>query len=492
VRELRDIIRARDNEEPIDRVSRVTACGLISTMKMPWLWGDVGKQRLAVKTAIGMGLASLWVSIPYLRGYVAYPSSVWVGITVASVSLESTGATWVKCLDRLWGTLAAGAFAMLIGKVSNQADAITNLAALVVFIFAATFFTNPKRAYASRYAATSIGSILYGSLYNGIEVDEYGSKRVMLIFTGVVTFLFVEMILFPRSSRTIVEAQSLQFFEDLENFLFDCSKVCASMPLVRISSSNTERDGFILVEDDPLWMLRNGCNSITLTDDLAKAAETVSKTVALAKSQLASAIAEPSFGDYNLDVSGYENLLMEQGRILSQLDLLIITVKAIFGYYAYLPKEHPVRFLHWPALLSASLVLTAQQLGRCVDKLRHVFPHGLCRPGVCEISQVIRAVAVFRSSEDITLDILRDVDDRHASYLNTINSFGEKVRYTPGFRLTLALAFSAILTIGQSLVSCGKNLEAIIQSFPVEDDESEKFPHNNCLRVRLGDDSDGE
>ncbi len=39
--------------------------------------------------------------------HVSYPNSIWVGVTVASMSLESTGATYLKCTDRLWGTLMA-------------------------------------------------------------------------------------------------------------------------------------------------------------------------------------------------------------------------------------------------------------------------------------------------------------------------------------------------------------------------------------------------
>lgn len=113
VHELCDMIAGVGIERPTDKVSmKMTSSRLVSTLKMPWLWGNRGKRRLAWKTAIGLGLASLWVAIPYLRGYIAYPNSVWVGITVASVSLESTGASWMKCLDRLWGTLVAGGFAV--------------------------------------------------------------------------------------------------------------------------------------------------------------------------------------------------------------------------------------------------------------------------------------------------------------------------------------------------------------------------------------------
>lgn len=112
VHELRDMIARVADEEPANKGRTSMMSRLVSTLKMPWLWADLAKRRLATKTAVGLCLSSLWVSIPYLRGHVAYPNSCWVGITVASVSLESTGGSWVKCLDRLWGTLVAGAFSV--------------------------------------------------------------------------------------------------------------------------------------------------------------------------------------------------------------------------------------------------------------------------------------------------------------------------------------------------------------------------------------------
>ncbi len=294
-------------------------------------------------------------------------------------------------------------------------------------------------------------------------MDEYVPTRVMLIFVGVVTVLAIELLVLPRSSKTIVQGQILQFFEDLENFLFDASKVCGSIS--SIHSSNTEENLAILARDDPLWMFREGQEMITLAEYLMKSVENVSNTVDIAKSELPSGISEPSFGlNIGLDVTGYDFLLSEQAGIITQTDLLTTTIKSLIGYYSHLPENHPVRALYWPALLSAGILQLAQHLSKSADELRRVFPNGLCRPGTCQVSEIIRAVSVFRTFEDVILTILGDVEDRHATYLSS----GGEVQYTPGFRLTLALAESAILTIGQSLSRCGQYLETIVQSFPVE------------------------
>jgi len=147
------------------------------------------------------------------------------------------------------------------------------------------------------YANISLSSVLYGSFDSGMAVNDYIPLRVMLIFVGVVTFLCVEMLVLPRSSRTIVQAQSLQFFEDLEHVMFDSSKVCRSISSIHDNSSKDYENGDAFPSDeDPLFMLREGHEKITLTDDLNHAVETVSKTVALAKRELQPGIAEPSIG----------------------------------------------------------------------------------------------------------------------------------------------------------------------------------------------------
>lgn len=360
---------------------------------------------------------------------------------------------------------------MLIGQLFDS-DSVGTLVMITLFTFSATLLTNKDRPYASRYAATSIGSILYGSLDNGVSVKEYIPMRIMLIFVGCCTFLFVELVVFPRSSKTIVQAQSLQFFEDLENFLFDTSKVCGSITSIN-KKEKGEGDEVHLPEDDPLWMLRGGYQKFTsslVEVDLHTSRDVVSKTNALARREFRPALTEPSMGlNVSLDGPGYDNLLGEQSKILSQLDLIIITIRSLIGYYSSMKDDHPVRSLHWPSVLSSCLVEMALQLSKCGDSLRNIFPNGLLRPGACELPEVIRGIAMFRNFEDECLSVLGTVSDRHATYLKSINSSDGAVRYTAGFRLTLALLVSAIMQVGQSLSLCGRHLESIVTSFPTTD-----------------------
>ena len=360
----------------------------------------------------------------------------------------------------------------VIGKIFDASDNIAKLISVSLFTFAATFCMNYNRPYASVYAATSTGSILFGSFYNGYEVEEYVPMRIMLIFVGVVTFLFVEMVMFFRSSRTIVQVDSIQFFEELEQFLIDSSKVCGTISSFHHSGSNTEEDDEFFDQDTLVLMLRIG-HEKNATDDLTLDVETIKKTVARAQRELKPGIAEPSLGlNVPLDVVGYENLLLEQKRILSQVDLLIATIRKLIIFYSHFAKDYPARSRDWPGLLSASLAKIAEQLRLSNFAFSEAFPNG-CRPGSCGISDVVRAVAGLRNFEDVTLAILADVEDVYATYLNHLKS-GREVRYTPGFRLTISLSVSTILTIGRSLSHCGKHLETIVQSFPVEEQKSKE------------------
>jgi len=472
VHELNDVLNAtKDNSDKVPETATAISRFTLG-LKMKWLWKDVSKRRLATKTAVGLSLASLWVSIPYLNGHLAYTNSVWVGITVASISLETTGAAYTKALDRLWGTLIAAAYSLFVGKLFHV-NAIAKLLALTLITFVSTLLSNPNRPYASRYAATSVGSILYGSLSKQMLVDDYVPTRIMLIFVGVAIFLFVEMLLFPRSSRTIVQAQTVQLFEDLEQFFYQSSKFCSAISAVSGEDKESSENFF-----DPLWMLRHGYKEINVMGSLEDSVTAVKNTFALAKDEMRPGKLEPSLGmSISLDSVGYDRLLSEIENMAVQIDLLVVTLQSLSGYYGQMSKEHPARDLQWPSLFSASLLRIAQQLSQISDEFRLVFPHGLFRPGASDITHIIGAVSLFRRFAQVRLSILADVEERHATYLDDIALAGEEVRHTPGFRLTIALAVSAMLGLGRGLEGCGRHLERIVESsFPTEE---VKCPANN-------------
>ena len=73
-------------------------CGFVDYLSSQWLWHKPMTLRLAFKTSVGMAVASLWVSIPFLWN-IAAPFGVWPGLTIASVNLANVSHI---CLYSVW------------------------------------------------------------------------------------------------------------------------------------------------------------------------------------------------------------------------------------------------------------------------------------------------------------------------------------------------------------------------------------------------------
>ena len=466
VHELLDVITPRTTDARIQSTEPESIYFKFKTsLKMPWLWNNTVKCRLAFKTSLALGLASLWVAIPHLREVISYPNAAWVGITVAIVSLENTGAAITKCYDRLWGTLIAAAVALLVARilpVQNNAVAISTYA---LYTFVAILFQDKERPYAMQCSVSALASILFGSLYNMAEVDYYVTQRILLIFVGVATFLFVELALFPRSSRIIVQSCTIKYFDDLQCFLVNAGKACDSISSFECEDCEVPDR----LREDPLFMLRQGHEEVSsLTACLADGISRLKDTVSISNNELRPALQEPSLGLHiKLHGIGYEKLLAEQERCISQLKLLTTCINSLIGYYSFLPKTAQIRELHWPSLLATTIDQVAQQHHRCINSMKVAFPNGLCEPGSCSVSNTITAISDFRNFEATRISILtQSFAERHTQYYNMLMAM-EGAAYIPGFRITLALASSAILSIAECLQHCGLHLEEIVRAFPL-------------------------
>ena len=466
VHELIDTLRNEQDEKAQPKAKKTAMPMLKSVLTTPWLHKNPLKLRLALKTALGMLLASLWVSIPYLREEIAYPNSMWVGITVAVISLESTGSSVIKAIDRLWGTLIAGAYALLVARLLPYEIMYVGIASYAVFAFIAILLKNPQRSYASECAVTSLGSILFGSSYNSIEVHEYVTQRIMLIFIGVATFLFVELAVFPRSSRSIVQACALKWFNDLQSFLLDASETCRSISNYHCNNCEVPS----CLKDEPFFMLRRGHKDMTsFTSNLANELSTLKDTHSVANSELKPATLEPSLGLHaKLHGLGYEKLFHEQERCISQLEVLVTCINSLIGYYSILSQDDRIRELQRPELIGEIVDQLAQQLQACIFGVRLAFPNGICEPGSVCVSSIIASLSRFRNFEAVRVSILtKSIAQSHAEYFKMMIS-SEEVCHITGFRTTVALAASAVLTIAQCLQFCGLHLEEIARSFPLE------------------------
>jgi hypothetical protein len=223
----------------------------------PWPKYSPESYRLPLKAALGMAIASLFVAVPALYE-IAKPNAVWPALTVASVNLGTTGSSFTKATDRLRGTLIASAFALLLsellGEDGNMINDWIKIPSLTLFTFVAIYLKDPAHSYEYTYAATSIGSMLYGSVAFDYNLNSYIPKRIALIFMGVLIFAFVEMFVFPRSSKELVQTSSLTFFGNMKGFLDTAAVSLAALslyvPMPAMSEGSEENshwdDGFFV------------------------------------------------------------------------------------------------------------------------------------------------------------------------------------------------------------------------------------------------------
>jgi hypothetical protein len=133
-----------------------------------------------------------------------------------------------------------------------------------------------------------------------------------------------------------------------------------------------------------------------------------------------------------------------------------------------LPQDAKVRELQRPELIAEIINQVSQQLLTCIYGMKAVFPSGLCEPGSTSVSEIIASLSRFRFFETVRVSILtKNIADSHAEYYKMTISTEEACHIT-GFRTAVALAASAVLTIAQTLQSCGLHLEEIARHFPVE------------------------
>ena len=465
--------------------------GVHSYITRPWLWYGPDTFRLALKTAVGMFFGSLFISIPYLYN-LATPFALWPGLTIASVNLATTGSSFRKAGDRLLGTLLAAAFALLVADLfpGTQEDYI-KIPAIGLFTFFVIYLRTPDHAYAYTYAACSIGSMLYGSVSLMNEDDEidlvmgYIPKRIELIFTGIVIFSIAELLLFPRSSRRLVETLSLQFFTAMNEFTKQAS-ICAERidgVLIQQQKQNrSEADCWLMMvrdSEDPLQIQK-----------LVEVLSTLSSVDAKLKEELPSGLAEPRVGlSLELDAKSYRGLSVAVSDCEAQASLLVqsfqVFAKACCGSEddedgaRFQPSGFHRGFLSStaappPQLLANVLGQVHQITETACTKLSQAYPDGRIRPQSGNTIAAISAAATFRNLQDVRLSGLSEWSKIYGQAMtshnqnqndNTMNGDSLVDPHTMDL-MALGITTTTILDLCRHLQKAGRSLEQIAHRFP--------------------------
>jgi uncharacterized membrane protein YgaE (UPF0421/DUF939 family) len=436
-------------------------CGVIAFCETKWLWYNPDNFRLALKTSVGMVLASMFVSVPYLWD-ISQPFGVWPGLTIASVSLATTGSSFHKASDRLFGTLLAAAYALLVSDLFPGNNDAVKIPEITVFTFVVIYLRNSEHAYKYTYAATSIGSMLYGSVKNEFNIAGYIPKRIELIFVGVVIFSVVELLLFPRSSRKIVEGLGFQFILSMREFLKQATECNQRMEeyVEQTKAMNTNKDdstaaeySHVLFDEvyDPFHLKKLGECHAKLKAQSAKL-----------RKELDSALEEPNMGlSLSLHPHSFRGMIREQSSCEVQALMMLHALNRLAGYYQ--EEGHPIReIVNWPQIHRTFLQDTTATMGRVCDWLTTVYPDGRIRAQNGNSVRAVAAASSFRGFEEVRLRI---ISEWSRNYQEFVKQQGFE-KSDPIAIMTLGITTTFILELCRHMQLAGKHLEEVAYRYP--------------------------
>ncbi|CAJ1952947.1 unnamed protein product [Cylindrotheca closterium] len=418
-----------------------------------WKWHNEDDRRMALKTGLGMVFASFFVSMPYLKEMAA-PYGTWPGITIASVNLATTGSSFQKAADRLMATMIAGAFSLIVGDFFHNND-VFKIVTLVLFTLVMIYLRTPEHAYMYTYSCISVAMMLFGSVKTGYNIEGYVPKRIEMIFIGVIIFAFTELLVFPRSSRKIVQSTSLDFCMTMRDFLRQAVRCSEKLEAHVNESKEYPQHGTNSVMNDS----KDPFHSQVLFEIHSKLKAQADKL----SNEIDSAIAEPSLGmGQRLQADSFRRLVRQQRSCERQAALLCNTLSKLAQYY--LLGEHSIRdsFSKWAHVHRTTLLEASAMMDSICCWLESVFADGRIRAQEGNSVKAVNAASTFRSLEDVRLKIVSDWSKSFDDFVQH-NGFEES---EPEAVMTLGITTTTILELCRHMQEAGKNIEEIAYHFP--------------------------
>ena len=439
-----------------------------------WKWRDSTNRRLAMKLSLGMAISSLYVSVPYLWESSASLFGVWPGVTVAVVNLAQTGSSFHKAIDRLIGTLFAAAFALIVTDYFHGNRDAFLIPAIGVFSFLAIWMRTTEHAYAATYAAMSIGAMLYGGSANDVPIDTYVPLRIELITLGVIIFSLIELSVFRKSSRDVVEADILEFFRSVYGFICKAAEFTARMEdfvtlEASVAASTVGDEEGEDIETGKLvrherWETDECTNRLI---EFRKSYQLLKNKSDVLKAELPQALKEPHFGfAQRMDGSSLTSLVKGANDVATQATLLADILESLGRQY----EENPSFFqqMHWPQAFEHIFVQIRDQTSLMLLALQDAFPDGRLRPQCNNTLGAVAAASTFRSYDDTRLSLLSSFSKHYQAYLEAMDGSRPELSTSSSSEeiMTLSIATSFSLEFCRHLQKCGKSMEAYARTFP--------------------------
>lgn len=215
--------------------SRKPAEGLAS---LPWKclsWFQLpsrARSQDALKKVISLGLLSIAAWIPEWRE--KRPEFIWAFIAASFIFSDLQGSSISTGLGRVMGTVFGGMVGFITLELLKLIDWPTKALEIAAYIIVCVLWTfgcslsrsSPRHGYTATVAGFSIYIMVVGTLesFGKKSSSEVVFQRMQEQFAGAVIYVTVEMLLWRKSARTIVDEQQIKILTAIKDSIVEATE----------------------------------------------------------------------------------------------------------------------------------------------------------------------------------------------------------------------------------------------------------------------------
>eukprot|EP00435_Cladocopium_sp_Y103_P069703 s21_g33.t2 len=197
----------------------------------------------ALKKVISLGVLSIGAWIPEWRA--KRPEFIWAFIAASFIFSDLQGSSISTGLGRVIGTVFGGMVGFITLELFNLIDWPSKALEIAAYIAVCVFWTfgcslsrsSPRHGYTCTVAGFSIYIMVVGTLesFGRKSSSEVVFQRMQEQFAGAVIYITVEMLLWRKSARTIVDEQQITILTAIKDDIVE-----ATEPHLLIASEESE------------------------------------------------------------------------------------------------------------------------------------------------------------------------------------------------------------------------------------------------------------
>lgn len=197
----------------------------------------------ALKKVISLGVLSIGAWIPEWRA--KRPEFIWAFIAASFIFSDLQGSSISTGLGRVIGTVFGGMVGFITLELFNLIDWPSKALEIAAYIAVCVFWTfgcslsrsSPRHGYTCTVAGFSIYIMVVGTLesFGRKSSSEVVFQRMQEQFAGAVIYITVEMLLWRKSARTIVDEQQITILTAIKDSIVE-----ATEPHLLIASEESE------------------------------------------------------------------------------------------------------------------------------------------------------------------------------------------------------------------------------------------------------------